>query len=282
DVVGRIFAAERLGKDGSPEAVAALGRSVNSSDMWAVRVAAAKALGVIKTEPARDALVRGLRGDHAKVRRACAAALGGFRDDAKAGAAVSKRLVEGDESWLVEAECARAVGRSRAKGAMDTLLAVYDERDSWNEVVRCGCLGGLAALKDKDAVPTARDATKLGNHNNLRSVGAMALGKLSEADDVNKAAVIDDLLELAEDWWLRTKIVSCNELGRLKEPRALAVLARLESSALDGRVKRTAAEVAKAIREGTNRGDDMKKLRNEVEVLRTELRKLRDEVRRGK
>jgi aminopeptidase N len=276
DVTGRVHAAGALGKDASPEAVAALARCLASDDFWGVRVAAAAALGKARGAAARDALVRGLAAGHPKVRRAAASALGEWRDDAAAAKALRRRLEEGDASYLVEAEAARSLGRVRAPGALEVLGRIYDQRPGWNEVVRCGCLGGMAALRDAAAIPRVKAATADGGHNSLRATAVAALGRLAEAKDAPRVEIAEDLARFVDDPWLRVRLVACQALADLREDRGLGALDRAASADLDGRVRRLATESSRRIREGRDRGEEVKALRDELEKLRDDLRRLRE------
>jgi aminopeptidase N len=275
-LAGREHAAGALGKDASPEAVAALARCLLSNDFWGVRVAAAAALGKARSAVARDALVRGLKVDHPKVRRAAASALGDWRDDAVAAAALRRLLEAGDASYLVESETARSLGRVRAQGALELLGRVYDQRPGWNEVVRSGCLAGMAALKDAKAIDRVRAATAPGGHNSLRSTAVGALGRLADAKDAPRADIAEDLSRFVDDPWLRVRLVACQALADLREDRGLGALDRAAAADLDGRVRRLATECARRIREGRDRGDEVKALRDELERLRDDVRRLKD------
>ena len=66
DVIGRIDAAQGLGKETSPEAIEALRKAVHEDGFWGVRVAAARALGEIRNEAALDALASCAEADHPK------------------------------------------------------------------------------------------------------------------------------------------------------------------------------------------------------------------------
>ncbi len=281
DVVGRVQAAGCLGKDASPESVAALGRCLaKGREFWGVRGAAAAALGKANTAAARDLLLRHLRTAHPKVRRAAAKALGEWRGDGKAADGLHDLLERGDPSYLVEAEAATALGRTRSPRAFDLLARVYDERPSWNETVRAGVLAGLAALRDARGVEKARDAVKPGRPNPLRGAGVPALAKLAEAKDAPKAEIGEEIAKLVGDWWLRVKISACAAAAEMGEAKALPALHRAAEHDLDGRVRRAAAEASKRIREGKDKGEEVKKLRDDLEGLREEMRKLRDEVRK--
>jgi aminopeptidase N len=282
DVTGRIHAAGCLGKDASPEAVAALGRCLaDGKAFWGVRAAAAAGLGKANTAGARDLLLRNLGTKHPKVRRAVARALGEWRGDEKAAGALVALVEKGDPSYLVEAEACSALGRTRSPRAFDVLARVYDDRPSWNEVVRNGALAGMAALRDLRALDRARDAVKQGRHGNLRASGIPVLAKLMDVKDAPKTEIAEDLIKLVEDWWLRVKISACAAVAEVGEERALPALARLATADLDGRVRRSAAEAAKKIREGKDRPAEVKKLRDDLEALREEFRKLRDEVKKS-
>jgi aminopeptidase N len=279
DVVGRIHAAACLGKDGAPDAVAALGKCLGDARVfWAVRAAAAAGLGKAATAAARDHLLRHLRTEHPKVRRAAARALGEWRGDERAAAALHALLEKGDPSYLVEAEAASALGRTRSPRAYDLLARVYEDRPSWNEVVRCGVMSGLGALRDARGAGLARDAVRQGRHGNLRGAGVVALGKLLDVKDVPRTEMVEELVKLVEDWWLRVKLAACATVADAREEKALPALARVAATDLDGRVRRSAAEAARKIREGKDPGAEMKKLRDDLEGLREEFRKLRDDV----
>jgi aminopeptidase N len=283
DVVGRVHAAGCLGKEASPAAVEALGRCLaKAREFWGVRAAAAAALGKACTGPARDLLLKHIRTDHPKVRRAVARALGEWRGDARAADALHALVARGDPSYLVEAEAASALGRTRSPRAFELLARVYDDRPSWNEVVRSGALAGLAALRDVRGVEKARDAVRPGKHNALRGSGVPVLAKLAEVKDAPRTEIGEEIAKFVEDWWLRVKIAACGAAADLGEEKALPALARAAEHDLDGRVRRVAAEAAQRIRTGKDRGAEVKKLREDLEGLREDLRRLRDEVRKKK
>src|SRR5690606_3719520 len=111
---------------------------------WGVRAGCADALGELRTDAARDALLEALgREAHPKARRAIARALGAFRGDAAAGAALAALVERGDPSYFVEAEACLALGRARAPGALERLLAAA-ERASFTDVIRQHAYRGLA------------------------------------------------------------------------------------------------------------------------------------------
>ncbi len=180
----------------------------------------------------------------------------------------------------MEAEGASALGRTRSPAAFELLSRVYDDRPSWNEIVRCGAMAGFAGLRDLRSLDRVRDAVKPSKHGNLRAAGTGVLGKLLDVKDAPRTEIAEDLVKLVEDWWLRVKLAACSAVAEAGEERALGALGRLAQADLDGRVRRSAAEAAKRIREGKDKGEEVRKLRDDLEGLREELRKLRDEVRK--
>ncbi len=180
----------------------------------------------------------------------------------------------------MEAEGAAALGRTRSPAAFELLARVYDDRPSWDEVVRRGALAGLAALRDVRSLEKARDAVKPGRYGNLRAAGVGVLGKLLDVKDAPRTEIAEDLVRLVEDWWLRVKLSACAAVAEAGEEKALPALARIAQTDLDGRVRRSAAEAAKRIREGKDKGEEVRKLRDDLEGLREDFRKLRDEVRK--
>src|SRR5687767_9401620 len=124
-----------------------------------VRVEAARALGKVRSEEALQALLRALDGSHPKVRRAVAGALGSFKKT-EAAKALSK-LLTSETSYLVAADAARSLGRTRQHGALETLKSMVD-RPSWADVVRAGALDGMAALRDDAALEAVLKRTRYG------------------------------------------------------------------------------------------------------------------------
>ena len=81
DAIGRIDAAKELAKLATPEAVDALKDAVLRDKFWGVQFEAARALGGMRSEIARDALLACLKVRHPKARRGVVGALGQFRED---------------------------------------------------------------------------------------------------------------------------------------------------------------------------------------------------------
>src|SRR2546423_1174119 len=187
-----------------PSPLEAWRRALCEDRFWAVSAEAAAALGAVKTEAARQALEDGLgRAKHAKVRRAIARALGEFVHDEAAASALAS-VLEGDRTWLVEAEAAKALGRTRVARALPALERVLATRESWNDVIRAHALEGLAATRDPRALPLVKTQTPAAKDMGTRAAAARALGALADAGgDATRKDAIEALAELARDRELR-------------------------------------------------------------------------------
>ena len=279
DALGRIEAAQGLGKLGPADAIAALGDALRHDAFWGVQVEAAKALGAIRSQVALNALLDGAMTHHPKARRAVVQALGEFRDPA-AAEALAMLVEKGDASYFVEAEAGRSLGKTRAEMSLQTLEQLLN-RPSHGEVIRVLALEGLAELGDARGIAIARDWTKYGKPQQARAAASIALGRLAKyGDEKDREVIRDTLVQLLQDAWLRVKLSAISALEELKDPKAVPSLERLAQADLDGRVQRRAREAADALRRGTHRDDDVKKLRDDLDRAIQENRELRDRLDR--
>lgn len=275
--MGRIEAAQGLGKLGSPEAVEALKQAVLTDPFWGVQSQAAQALGTVKTEAARQALLECTGIPHPRARRAVAAALGEFKDEAAAEALV--RLLEGDTSYFVAAEAASSLGKTRSKKALDALVKAL-ERESHADVIRSGAFAGMAELKDERAVPVAIEWASYGRPQRAREAAISALGKLGELREPLRDQAVDFLTDLLEDPWLRVRTRAVDALVDLKAEKAIPALDRRAARDLDGRVVRMAREAIARIREGRTPPEQLSKLQEDFTKLEEEDKKLKERLER--
>jgi aminopeptidase N len=275
-VLGRIEAARALGKKGDKDAIAALGKAVREDGFWAVQAEAAKALGSIRSNAALDELAASTGVQHPKARRALVRALGEFRDERAAQALT--RLTEADPSYYVEASAHAALGKTRSATAFEVLQRGLD-KDSQNDVIRASVFEGFANLKDARAVPIAVEWSRYGRPPYARGSAAAALGKLGEiVPEHEKDDIVDHLTQLLDDPWMRTQLAAIEALAELKATKALAALERAAQRELDGRIVRNARVAAQRIRTSADKGEEVKKLREEVDKLTDENRGLKDRL----
>ncbi len=280
DAMLRIRAARALAKKASPEAIAALARSLLEDPFFGVRAEVAKALGEARGDAARAALLRGLKDvESSKARRAVVEALGEFRDE-EVGAALRALLEHGDPSYAVEAEAACSLGKTRTKGAFEAIVKAM-ERPTCNDLMSEKVCEGLGELRDPRGIEVCMKVGRYGGPAWARGAAVLALGKLGR-EHQGRRDDIRDFIErlLLEDPWFRARVNCPKALERIGDAAAISALERAEARDLDGRVRRRAADAIRKLRKGLDAGDEVKRLRDEVERLREDNVKLRDRVDR--
>jgi aminopeptidase N len=268
---GRWLAAAALARVDDPPTIEALARALaDEREFWGTRAECAAALGKIRGRECFEALKSARQTTHPKVRRAVVEALGGFKTT-EAMEAIKPHALR-DDSYLVEAEAARALGRTRQVAAFDTLLDLL-ERPSWFDVVRAGAIDGLAALRDDRAVPHLAARVRYGHPQRARRAAILSLPKL--AGDRKTRESLEQLLE-DSDPILRIDVVRA--LGEMGDAKARPALRdRLEVD-LDARVRRRIREVMRDLGEPRRAADqlreELEKLQSEHQELKTRLAKL--------
>jgi aminopeptidase N len=278
DIAGRQAAATALGKKGGPDAIKSLEAAVTNDRFWAVQAAAAKALGVIRTSAARDALLRSLAVRHPKARRGVVAALGEFHGDESVLAALTP-LAKRDQSWFVESEANRSVGKLRLPGSIDVLRANID-RPSFRQVVRAGCLDGLVELRDEGGLELIAACARYGEFAQSRAAAVGALGRLGEYFPERRKRLGEQIAEFLLDPDFRVRIAAANAIKTIKDESQAPALERMAMRELDGRAIRIARENAGILRKGADTASEVKNLRDDFERLRDENGKLRDRLDR--
>ena len=277
--MGRVAAAKGLAKLGSPAAVEALGDALlRRRELEFVRAEVAKALGEMKSDAAREALLAAAGAQPSRVRRAVATALGEFRDGGAARALQRYLSGRGDESYYVQAAAAAALGKTLQPGAYAALRRVLG-RSSHNDAITAAALGGLASLRDLRAIDQLIEYTEWGRHQNARRAAVEALGRLAPlANEPVRLRVRERLERLLDDRWLRVQLAAVTALTALKETRSVPALRALADGALDGRLKRSARVAARTLSEGADKGDEVKKLQHEMERLQQANQALKDRL----
>ena len=267
---GRWLAAQALARvDDAPTIESLRGVLLDESAFWGTRAECAASLGRLRAPEGFEALKDASRAAHPKVRRAVVDALGNFKTPL--ALEVIRPLALRDESFLVEAEAARALGRTRQAAAFDTLVELLD-RPSWFDVVRAGALDGLAALRDERAVSQLTDRTRYGHPPRARRTAVLNLPKL--AVDRKARETLEHLLE-DRDPLLRLDVARA--LGDLGDAKSRGVLRERLEADLDPRVRRRIRETLRDLAEPKR---PTEALRDEIDRLQTEHAELRSRLSR--
>jgi HEAT repeat protein len=276
-LIARIRAAHALVDEPTQENVAALAAQLPTA-FWALASECAKALGAMRTPAARDVLIQALAVcEQPKARRGIATALGSFRHDAEAGAALRALLEAGDPSLFVEAAAATALGQTRIPEARTVLEAALETKDGWAETIRIGIIGGLAALGDEAVVPAITGCTAYGRHQRLRAAAIRALGTVGKRM-VRREAVLETLADRCEESDLRIVIAAAAALRTIGDPRGIAMLGGAPARHPDGRVRREAKAASLRLGTSEERSTEVSQLSDEVEKLRKQSTALLDRM----
>ncbi|MBV8084188.1 MAG: HEAT repeat domain-containing protein [Chloroflexi bacterium] len=275
DLAIRIESARALGKKADRESVRALGNALREEKFWGVQTRIARALSDAKTNAAKDALLGAMDLPHPKARRGVVDALGAFRE-ADVAEALEGKARQGDASYFVEAASFRALGKTRQSRAYDTLLTGLD-RDSHDDVVRAAVFDGLGELRDDRALDLTLDWTRYGRPPLARAAAVRALEHLG----LKEERVEDTLEDILNDHRIASRPARGAAVGVLrqrKKTEALGTLERVAERDPDHRIRRSAREALRALREGSDQEDELRQLRERVDSLAEDNRKLRDRV----
>ena len=274
-VVARIRAARELAKDGGLAAREAIAQAFERPAFWGVLAETAAAIGATRAPWALDVLVRALSHEHPKVARAAAAALGNFRDPKAASALLETGL--GHASYFVRAAALTSLGKTGDPRAFDALCAAVAQR-TWNGVVESGAVRGLAELAEARALAPILDAGRPECGSGLRRAATAALARIGALVEETRTQAVLELerrLDDAEYFVVADAVAGAESLG---DPRIVPALHRLAVQAVDGRLRREAAEAAIAIQRGAKVPAAVTSMRNDINELREEQRRIQEKI----
>ena len=277
EAIGRAAAARELGNEGSPQAVAALRDAMLTDKFWGVQADAATALGSVRTSAALEALLEGTKLPHPKARRSAVRALGNFRGDAKAAAALAEIVAKGDESYFVEAEAALSLGKTRDQRAFAQLSDALS-RESYLEVVRTHALAGMAELRDERAIEVAHDHMSYGRPPRARVAAVGTLARFAALKENRRVDILDWITPLVDDPEFMVRMRIPGALAEIGDARAMPALRRLADRDMDGRVQRHANDAIASITEGRSRVEEGQRLREDLDKLRDDNKKLQERL----
>ncbi|MEM2237531.1 MAG: M1 family aminopeptidase [Candidatus Caldarchaeum sp.] len=274
-VVCRIEMVEFLGKHGGHRAVEALERVVKNDGFWGVSYQAAKALGEVMSEEAKQALLRCLKEvKHPKVKRGIVEALGSYELDNEVADSLQTIIEDVSESYYVRQAACISMGRLKISDRLPVLLKALGYK-SHAEVIASGAVTGLAELGTDESFPHVMERTKPGFPTPVRVSAVVGLAKFP-----NRHEVFEALERLSKDSSERVRHAVVAAARELLDHRLLTMLDTMAEKDLNERVRRNAREVAKKIRDHLEKGVEYKALREELDKIREENRRLADRIYR--
>jgi aminopeptidase N len=170
-----------------------------------------RVLGAITFEAPNDMLRRQLEHGSSAVLRWTAAEALGKKSDPATISALARALEDEKETWMVRAEAARALGKTRAERALEVLIA---QARTEHPKVRRAVVSGLGVFRDGRAVAAVRPLASKDPSYVVESEAARTLGKTREKaalapilsmidraswGDVIRIGVFDGLSALRDD-----------------------------------------------------------------------------------
>ncbi|MDH3217273.1 MAG: HEAT repeat domain-containing protein, partial [Candidatus Krumholzibacteria bacterium] len=288
DTMARVRAARGLaGGSEQAEAVAALSDVLGADGFWGVRREVAIALGAIKGHDAQRALLEGLKAKDARVRLACAKALGNFDKAAELERDLLAAFRD-DFAYEVRAAALGSLVEMKSKRAKAACLEAL-KVDSDRGVIRRAGLTGLIDLKASEEIDQVEALARKGNRRTYRHAAITAYADLAKQLDREGARekAADFLCDMLDDWYLRTRTTVITALGTLGEKHALDELRRVAGTdpveSIRARAARTAGSIetkAKAVADTDELREEIRALGQKLDALKAELRTLQATVPR--
>jgi aminopeptidase N len=281
DVASRLLAIEQLSTKHDKQAVVHLKQALNHDEFYGVRLEASKALCLIHSDDAFDALLASTVQADARVRAQVVGDLAGFyRAEAYEAA---RTTLDHEKNPVILAAAIRALGAYSKPETREQLLKYLDSESFHNAVA----VAAVAAMHSQDdpayIAPLLASLPK--RETNYTSRGyAQALGTLAyiARNEENKDAVREFLTGYVNSPKRSLQLASINGLGTLGDPKAIGVLATFATASKESPEGTAATRAITDLRAGRKPADDFKNLRQEVLDLQKttrDLRKQLDELR---
>jgi len=273
-----VRAIQGLLDEGSGKSTAAALQAFHDHPAWQTRAHIAEKLGKRGGDTNRDALLARFEQDQdPRVRRACASALGNWRDKVVADALINEIEKSDPTTPHLRAAALRSLGKTRDDRAIDVIRPHLDV-ESWADMISAGASKGLAWTEDASVIEDLIQRSRPDHRPRVRSGAAAALGILGDRVESTRQAVVDRLVEMLTEPGFREGLTAINALARLRDPRAIPALSDVHASAPDGRTRRMAYVALYRIRQGRTTEAGLASLRAQVEKLADENADLRGRI----
>ncbi len=275
DAIGRYLAVEQFGEKRDHESIGKLKQTVNSDPFYAVRIAAARALRMIHTDEAFEALVASTNQTDARVRKEVIGDVLAFYRPAAFDFAQAVLKTEKNPDIIATAIRSLAPTGTNAR----TTLISYLNTNSWREHLAESAITTMRSQSDPFYVTPLREALQNRKQDFGGRTTSFALDALAVlAHDLeDKIAERELIASFTTDPRRNVKLAAINALGTLRDERAIPILERF-ATAQKSTPERTAAERAiESIRASRKNTLEVGDVRREVLELQKQNRELRRE-----
>jgi aminopeptidase N len=220
DVVGRVEAVDLLASRGD-EAVARRALIAATLDRaYAVRARAVGALRAMAAAPTvPDAIIAATRDTDARVRQAALRALAGVHTPA--AAARAREAATSDPSLINRGTALRTLATLDPQAALEVAKADL-AADSWLDMSRTHAVTALGMIDSPESMSILRRYLGSGTSRNTRVAAIDALVARAAGHEAEVAALIEPLLDVEDDLFVRTE--AAGALGELKQQSSIAAL----------------------------------------------------------
>jgi aminopeptidase N len=273
DAVGRYIAVEQLGEKRDHAAVAGLKKAVNSDSFYAVRISASRALRMIHTDEAFEALAASTKQSDARVRKEVIADMLAFYRPAAIEQAQSVLKTEKNPDIIAVALSALAPAGTNARATLIQFL----NTNSWRHHLAETAMTAMRAQNDPFYVEPLRETLQRRRNDfqgRTMAIGLEAVATLAREQD-NKEPVRELITSFVNDARQNVKLAALNALGTLRDERALPVLQRFATAQKNTPERTTAERAMEAIRVARKTTLEVGDVRREVLELQRQNRELR-------
>jgi aminopeptidase N len=215
DGMGRYLAVEQLGEKRDQASIGRLKSALNGDSFYAVRISAARALRMIHTDEAFDALVASMKQSDARVRREVVGDVLAFYRPAAFEQAQAVLKSEKNPDIIGAALSALAPTGTNAR----TTLVQYLNTNSWRQHLAETAMTTMRAQNDPFYVEPLRDAIQRRKQEFTGRTLAVSLDVLASLSREleNKDAVRELIASFANDTRRNVKTAALNALGTLRD-----------------------------------------------------------------
>lgn len=277
DMLGRLFAVQKLADRYDRATVARLGRVLRKDGFHGVRIEAAQALRKIHNDQALDELLRSTEQADERVLRAVLSSLRGFYAE-KAFAALQKALGATDNPDL-KREAIAALDTCPDEGVPEQLISLL-EVDSFENLVTEAAIRAMRGRDDPafiepllNTLKTRRDAFRPGDFGSaLRTLAFLA------RHEEDRSGLKDFLVSATEERDHRVRRAAMQALGDLGDARAIPVLETFSGAKDDHGIAEAARDAINRLRADNAPSAELGDLRREVLELKDANRQLREDL----
>ncbi len=264
----RILAARALGEEKSKKAVDILVKVILEDKFYGVAREAAKALGNIKTEYAKKMLIEVLGRDlDPRVKASVIEALGNYRGE-EIGEALTHIVEDEEEAYSVRANAFLTMAKSRYSRVKE-YLAKYIDTPSFSNIITAYILRAYGEIADEESYEIIKRYSGYDKPENIRRIAIEQLGNFPNNREVYK--LLDEYVETGGERIRRSIVAACKKLFN---SRALNILNKVIMLEKSGFVVKDAMLTKKNIEEALEKGEEYKKIKEQILKLEDEYRRL--------